>query len=296
VPATATAGAAGHHGPYRVCHLNGGGLVLSSFPICRTCGVQYEHGHDLAHCPICDDERQYVPPQGQQWTTQQQLAEQGFRTVLRQELHGLWGVGTEPRFAIGQRALLVPGEGGNLLWDCVSVINEDTVESIKALGGVSAIAISHPHYYSAMVEWSEAFGGVPIYLHERDAQWAARRGEMRFWSGEEIQVLPGRTLYRAGVHFAGGTILHWPGGADGRGALCTGDIIQVVEDTRWVSFMYSYPNLIPEHPDTITRAVNLVRPLDFEVIYGAWWGKVVTADAKGAVVRSAERYLRHIGL
>ena len=270
--------------------------MFSSLPICRTCGMQYEHGHDLAHCAICEDERQYVPPQGQQWTTQQELSQQGFRTVLRQELHGVWGIGTEPRFAIGQRALLVPGDGGNLLWDCVTALDDRTVAQITALGGVSAIAISHPHYYSAMVDWSEAFGGVPIYLHERDAQWVQRPGEVRFWDGDELTVLPGRTLYRAGVHFAGGTILHWRDGANGAGALLTGDIIQVVEDTRWVSFMYSYPNLIPEHPDTIRRAVELVERLDFEVIYGAWWGKVVARDAKAAVVRSADRYLRHLGL
>lgn len=267
----------------------------SSFPICRACGVQYEHDHDLAHCPICEDERQYVPTQGQQWTTQTELGEQGVRTALRQEAHGLWGLGAEPRFAIGQRALLVPGEGGNLLWDCVTTLDEETVAAVQELGGISAIAISHPHYYSAMVEWSEAFGGVPIYIHERDAQWVQRRGEVRLWPGDSIEALPGRTLYRVGVHFAGGTILHWPAGADGTGALCTGDIIQVVEDIRWVSFMYSYPNFIPEHPDTIRRAVQLVQPLDFTVIYGAWWGKVVTQDAKAAVVRSAERYLRHLG-
>ena len=89
-----------------------------------------------------------------------------------------------------------------------------------------------------------------------------RGGNVELWTGESIEALPGRTLYRVGVHFAGGTILHWPDGADGAGALCTGDIIQVVEDTRWVSFMYSYPNLIPEHPDTVRRAVRIVEPLD----------------------------------
>ena len=121
-------------------------------------------------------------------------------------------------------------------------------------------------------------------------------GNVRFWDGDSAEALPGRTLYKAGIHFAGGTILHWPDGADGQGALCTGDIFQVVEDRRWLSFMYSYPNLIPEHPDTIRRAVRMVEPLAFEVIYGAWWGKVVTEDAKGAVVRSARRYFEHIGL
>ena len=123
-----------------------------------------------------------------------------------------------------------------------------------------------------------------------------RRGNVVFWDGDSVEALPGRTLWRAGIHFAGGTILHWSDGADGAGALCSGDIFQVVEDRRWLSFMYSYPNYIPEHPDTIRRAVRLVDPLRYDVIYGAWWGKVVTGDAKAAVVRSANRYLKHIGL
>ncbi len=267
----------------------------STLPICRACGVQYEANHPKDHCPICEDERQYVPPSGQSWTTQAELRAEGHRNVVKPEVGGLTGIGTEPRFAIGQRALLVPGGGGNLLWDCVSYLDDETVAAVQELGGVSAIAISHPHYYSAMVQWSEAFGGVPIYIHAGDRQWVQRRGPVEFWEGNSVQVLPGRTLYRAGIHFAGGTIVHWAEGPNGSGALCTGDIFQVVEDRRWLSFMYSYPNYIPEHPDTVRRAVQMVGPLAFDAIYGAWWGKVVTEDAKGAVVRSARRYLEHIG-
>jgi glyoxylase-like metal-dependent hydrolase (beta-lactamase superfamily II) len=270
--------------------------VGANHPICVACGVQYEPSHDLAHCPICEDERQYIPPAGQQWTSLAQVRADGNRSVLRQEPHGLWGIGTDPRFAIGQRALLVPGEGGNLLWDCVTYLDDETVDAVRTLGGINAIAISHPHYYATMIDWSEAFGGVPIYIHAGDKQWVQRTGNVRLWDGESVEALPGRTLYKAGIHFAGGTILHWPAGADGGGALCTGDIFQVVEDRRWISFMYSYPNLIPEHPDTIRNAVRMVQPLSFEVIYGAWWGKVVTEDAKAAVGRSADRYLRRIGL
>lgn len=265
-------------------------------PLCRTCGVQFERGPDPERCPICQDERQYVPDGGQQWTSVNRLVATGFGNRVATEEHGVWGIGTDPTFAIGQRALLVPGEGGNLLWDCISLIDDETVAAVQDRGGVAAIAISHPHYYGSMVAWSEAFGGVPIYIHERDRQWVQRAGAVEFWSGDSIEALPGRTLHRAGIHFAGGTIAHWPAGAGGTGALLTGDIFQVVQDRRWLSFMYSYPNYIPEHPDTIRRAVELVEPLDFTVIYGAWWGKVLTEDAKGAVRRSARRYFEHIGL
>ena len=42
--------------------------------ICRTCGTQFPPAeHPPRNCPICEDERQYVGWQGQQWTTLQAL-------------------------------------------------------------------------------------------------------------------------------------------------------------------------------------------------------------------------------
>ncbi|MBY6679690.1 MBL fold metallo-hydrolase [Rhodococcus sp. BP-316] len=265
----------------------------TELPVCETCGVQFDRV-DPDQCPICTDERQYVGRGGQRWTTVAEVSA-SHRTVVREEYPGLWGIGTEPTFAIGQRALLVPGDGGNLLWDSITTIDDAAIARVTELGGVSAVALSHPHYYSAMVEWSEAFGDVPIYVHESDRAWLPRAGNIRTWSGDSLEILPGRTLINTRVHFAGGSVLHWPG-TDGRGALCTGDIVQVVSDRRWVSFMYSYPNLIPEHPDTIRRTVALLENVAFERIVGAWWDRVVEEDAHGAVVRSARRYLEHIGV
>jgi hypothetical protein len=269
----------------------------TTHPVCRTCGVQYDAIHyNSAHCKICEDERQYVGWDGQQWTTLAEMAQAGQRNVVKQETPGVWGVGADPAFAIGQRALVIPGDGGNLLWDCVTYLDQETVDQLERLGGLAAIAISHPHYYGAMIDWSHAFGDIPVYLHAADREWVCREGNIRYWDGDTLEVLPGRTLINCGVHFAGGTVLHWADGADGRGAVCSGDILQVVMDRRHVGFMYSYPNLIPEHPDTVRRAVDLLEPLPFDVDYGAWWGRVVPADAKAALRRSADRYLRHLGL
>lgn len=267
-------------------------------PICVTCGVQYAlgaTGTEPPGCRICEDERQYVGYDGQRWTTLAGLREQGHRVEIRQEVPGLWGLTTSPELAIGQRALLVPGDGGTVMWDCITYIDDDAVARVTELGGISAIALSHPHYYSSMVEWSRAFGDAPIYVHERDAEWITRDENVVLWSGDTYEVLPGRTLINAGVHFAGGTVMHWDAGVDGRGALCSGDIFTVVADRRWVGFMYSYPNLIPEHPDTIRAAIDLVAPYRFESLYGAWWDRIITDDAHAAVVRSARRYFDHIG-
>jgi len=159
---------------------------------------------------------------------------------------------------------------------------------IEELGGIAAIAISHPHYYSSMVEWARAFD-APVHLHAADREWVMRPDEgIDFWDGETRELGEGLTLVRCGGHFEGGTVLHWEGG----NALLSGDIVQVVQDRRWVSFMYSYPNLIPLPAATVERIVAALEPFDFDRIYGAWWGRVVASDGKGAVKRSAERYVR----
>lgn len=260
--------------------------------ICITCGTQYPAGESAPErCPICEDERQYVGHGGQRWTTLEALREEHHNRVAPKE-PGLFGIGTEPRFAIGQRALLVQAPGGNVLWDCVALLDEPTRRWIEALGGLSAIAISHPHYYTTMVEWARAFD-VPVFLHAADREWVMRPDPaVRFWEGETLEIGAGLTLIRLGGHFEGGQVLHWAGGAGGRGALLTGDIIQVVQDRRWVSFMYSYPNLIPLPAAEVRRIAAAVEPFAFDRIYGAWWRLNVLQDAKAAVRRSAERYVQ----
>lgn len=245
------------------------------------------------NCPICEDERQYVGLKGQQWTTLQALQEE-YHTVIRTLEPGLTGIGMSPSFSIGQRALLVQTSGGNVLWDCIPLIDEPTITLVKALGGISAIAISHPHYYSSMIEWSQAFN-APIYLHAADRQWVMRpEPSIIFWDGETRPLIGDLTLIRCGGHFPGGTVLHWPAGAGGRGVLLTGDIINVVQDRRYVSFMYSFPNLIPLSPSAVRKVVAAVEPYEYDRIYSAWWEKVTEKNAKQAVRYSAERYIAAI--
>jgi hypothetical protein len=259
--------------------------------VCVTCGTQFPPSAEPpAECPICLDERQYVGHDGQRWTTMAALA--GDHANRIEELEpGLHGIGTEPAFAIGQRALAV----GGLLWDCVTLIDADTIEAVRAAGGVHTIAISHPHYYSGMVEWAERLD-ARVLLHEADRRWVMRPDRrIEYWSGERVPVGDGLELHRLGGHFDGGTVCLWSGGADGRGALLSGDIVQVVADRSWVSFMYSYPNLIPLPAAEVVRIRSRVEALEFDRVYGAWWDAVVAADARTKVLRSADRYLRALG-
>lgn len=263
--------------------------------ICVTCGVQ--HGPGAAppdRCAVCEDGRQYVGWAGQRWTTLEALRRNHSNRVEEVE-PGLTGIGTEPSFAIGQRALLVRTPEGNVLWDCITLLDEATAAAVRSRGGIAAIAISHPHYYSSMVEWSRAFD-APVHLHEADRRWVLRPDPgIRFFSGDELALPGGLTVLRLGGHFPGATVLHWPAGAGGRGALLAGDALQVVQDRRYVSFMYSYPNLVPLPGHIVARMAHRVEGLRFDRIYGAWWERVVERDGQAAVRRSAERYLAALG-
>ncbi len=261
-------------------------------PVCARCGAWFADGPAPASCPICDDERQGVLDGGQRWTTAEELAA-AHRADVRDVEQGLLGVGLEPAVAIGQRFLLVEQPGGNIIWDMVPVVTDDAVAAVTAKGPVQAIAISHPHFYSAMSGWSEALGGVPILLHAADREHVTRPcAAIEHWDGETFPLADGSMLIRLGGHFAGATVLHWPGGAEGRGALLSGDIVMVVPDRGIVSFMWSFPNLLPLPAREVERIADVLEPFDFERVYGGWWNTVIRSNGSAAVRCGAERYLR----
>ena len=258
--------------------------------ICTTCATQFaESAAPPACCPICEDERQYVPARGQGWTTLAAL-QRSHANSWRQLEPGLLALRSVPGLGIDQRALLVCTPAGNLLWDCIGLLDPATMALVQGLGGLAGIAISHPHYYSTMVEWAHAFN-APVWLHAADQAHVMRPDPaLRFWQGETQALLPGLELHRLGGHFAGGTVLHWAGGAGGQGALLSGDIIQVLPDRRHVGFMRSYPCLIPLPPAEVRRMAARCAALDFEAIYGAFHEREITQGARAAISRSAERY------
>ncbi len=272
------------------------GEAISS--ICVTCGTQFPPSLEPpAYCPICADDRQYIHPErGQQWTTLPRLRET-HRNRFDPVEPGVTRIVTEPRFGIGQQAYLIETPEGNILWDLVALIDEPTIAEIRGRGGIAAIAISHAHYYTTMVEWSRALGDVPILLHEANREWVMRPDPaVRFWSGDSISPVPGVTILRTGGHFPGAIVLHWDNhndGHDGAGVLFSGDIIKVVADPAWVTFMYSYPNQIPLDAATVRRMADLVAPYLFARIHDAFDGHV-RENGSAAVQRSAARYVRHI--
>jgi hypothetical protein len=264
------------------------------FWTCEQCGAQFpDHSEPPPSCPICEDERQFVNWNGQAWLSREDMSK-SHRVLWRDDL-GIPGLGVEPSFAIGQRALLLREPDGCVMWDCIPLATREAIAYVRSLGGLKAIAISHPHYYGAVADWSEAFGGIPVYLHGDDRAWITRpHPSIVPWYGDSCRLSNDILMLRAGGHFAGGTVLHWRAGAEGRGALLAGDIATVAMDRRSVSFMYSYPNYIPLNAQAVRRIADIVEPLAFDRIYGAWWDRNIATDAKAAFNASVRRYLSAI--
>jgi hypothetical protein len=254
---------------------------------CATCAAGFPPSPEPPErCPICEDERQYVGWAGQAWLSAQDVAG-AHRTRVDEVEPGLLGLGLDPPLAIGQRALVT----GGLMWDCVPLADDAAEARLRDAGGVHTIAISHPHYYTGMADWAERLD-ARILLHEADREWITRpTGRVELWSGDRLAVDDDHELLRLGGHFEGGTVCLWRGGADGRGALLTGDVVQVVADRDWVSFMRSYPNLIPLPSREVARIRDALAELRFERLYGAFWHSVVAEDARAKALRSAERYI-----
>jgi glyoxylase-like metal-dependent hydrolase (beta-lactamase superfamily II) len=264
--------------------------------ICTTCGTQYEDSKEPPEaCKICTNDRQYVGWTGQHWTTLAEMRDQGFRNEVKKLQNGLYQILTEPSFGIGQRALLVKTDSGNLLWDCLSFLDDATTDKIRDLGGVDFIAVSHPHFYSSIIEWSDAFGEVPVYLHHSDRRWVQRKGRnIIYWKGRKLSVQPGVQIVNLGGHFPGSSVLYLDKGPFHRGVLLSGDTALVVKDRRWVSFMYSYPNLLPLPGRRVMEIASLLKPYRFEDIYSGFDGGEIRDEADKAVQRSAKRYVFHL--
>jgi glyoxylase-like metal-dependent hydrolase (beta-lactamase superfamily II) len=243
---------------------------------------------------VCADERQWVPPGGQRWTTLAELAAAGHRSDVRAVEPGLTGIGADPPVAIGQRALLLETAEGNLLWDPSGYIDDAAVAAVRSAGGLRFVTASHPHFYGSIDEWARAFG-AEILVPEADAQWlrAGPDARVRPWSGT-LAVLPEVTLVQCGGHFPGSAVVHWAGGASGLGVLLSGDTIFVTPGEDRVTFVWSAPNRLPLSEAAVRGVLSAVEPFAFDRIYAGWWAPVLRSGAREAVRQGGLRYIEHL--
>jgi len=288
--------------------------------ICSTCGVQYDVSAGLKSCKICDDPRQYVPPTGQSWTSLRSLhsSTENYRNVFSPDPDNpnLITIHTVPKLAIGQRAFLCLGDSssGNVLWDCITYLDEDTIDRVNSLGGIQAIVISHPHYFSTSIQWAEVFN-CDLFISAEDEQWLGNRGDghrLKLWKGKKLPLLcphgslenhPASDLMaiKTGGHFPGSSVLWWKSAKK----LLIADTILIVPSglyhvdrlpgTSSFTFMWSYPNYIPLSPDAIHGIWNAIKDLDFEDTHGAFLGQEIRGNSKERVLESAKIVVRASG-
>ena len=258
--------------------------------ICATCGVEQadsEQPNEL--CVICVDDRQYIRPSGQRWTSLAELQRAGTRGEIEEVEPNLYGITVSPQVGIGQRAFLVQTADGNLLWDPNGYVDDDLVGRIEAIGGVAAIAASHPHMFGVQVDWSHRFGDVPVYVAQADEEWIQRDDAViQRWDGE-LEVLPGVRLHRVGGHFPGSAVAHFTG-SDGQGVLLSGDTAVGTPDEKWAAFLRSYPNKVPLSAAVVRRIADRLAALPFDRMYDNTRGRIAR-DANAAVERSAQRHV-----
>ncbi|MDN5770670.1 MAG: hydrolase [Microlunatus sp.] len=256
--------------------------------LCATCAVETDGAHSADQiCPICADERQYLPKGGQRWTTVEQLIADGHTLQWFEVEPNLIGLISKPSIGIGQQTMVVRGEQGCLVWDPPGLITNEAVDHIRRLGPVVAIAASHPHMFGVQLAWAEILG-APVLVNEKDAGWLQRRGDaIELWSGKR-QLTSAIALYELGGHFPGSSVALWSAGADGQGVLLAGDTISANPDGT-ASFMRSYPNKIPLSGAVVRRLADATDRLPFDRLYNNF-GAVIDTDARAVVRFSADRY------
>ncbi|ETS82022.1 hypothetical protein PFICI_07024 [Pestalotiopsis fici W106-1] len=305
--------------------------------VCSMCGTQFPttDRDALKTCYICDDPRQYTPGAGQSFTTLDEIRSGGKYQNKFQPLFSakdgetgdqsaFISIVTEPKLAIGQRAILIRTPAGNVLWDCVTLLDAATEAKIRELGGLAAIVISHPHYYSTHAAWARAFGDCPVYLASEDRRWTTLACPQQVFLAEDQTdfdvPLPGSTsspgikILKLGGHFPGSLVLLYqsrlliadtlyttPAGLgnwdiDALGAAREGGRPPGLNS---YSFMWSIPNMIPLAPDEIERMWSVLKKHGYISTHGAFVGMDIigkdTAEMRKRILDSMHIQIRYMG-
>lgn len=256
--------------------------------ICKTCGTQYPENTEIKICKICAEERQYIPLSGQAWITPKSLAE-NHEIEINKVRGNLYEIYITPKFAIGQRAFLVITEKGNFLWDCIPLLNQKLINFILSKGGLKAIGISHPHYYSNMKTWSKTFD-CPVFIHQKDEDYIVDKFEkIQLWKKKKLLLWEDLKLINLGGHFEGGSVLLIQN-MTSKGCMLCSDILQISLSRKFIAMMYSYPNNIPLPLSEIKRIKNRLEELGFDTLYGAFLHQNLTENVKEILAKSIARY------
>lgn len=284
-----------------------------SWLVCVTCGTQFPTTDRslVKTCPICDDPRQFVPASGQSFTTLSEVKKTHANEFTPCATDPrLTFISSTPKFAIGQRAILVQTSAGNVLWDCISLLDEATIARIEKLGGLKAIVISHPHFYSTHVQWARAFK-CPVYISDDDASWARLSSSHQVLLSRTETAIgdTGATAVRLGGHFPGSMVLKFDrhlliadtlmttaSGVGKSDVDALGEERERPHGLNSFAFLYSIPNFIPLSVDEMARMWEVLRQYDFVETHGGFAGMdIVDEGLKQRVLDSMKIQAGHMG-
>jgi hypothetical protein len=290
-----------------------------SWLVCSTCGTQFPtpDRQELKTCFICDDPRQYTPQTGQSFTTLDDVRANHKNTWIPfPNDNDFVSISTTPKFGIGQRAIFVTTPRGNILWDCITLLDDETIDKIKGLGGLKAIVISHPHYYSTHVEWARAFN-CPVYLAAEDKKWTTQSSAHQVLVTEtELELTldgepSGIKVLKLGGHFPGSfvtlyngrlliadTLFTTPAGLGSWETDALGSSRSRPTGMNSFAFMWSIPNLIPLPPSELERMWSILKKYEFRSTHGAFVKTDVEkteAEMKQRVFESMQIQIRNMG-
>lgn len=210
--------------------------------------------------------------------------------------------------------MLIRTPAGNVLWDLIPFLDEETVQKVNDMGGLEAIVISHPHYYSTWADWSRTFS-CPVYVGQPDEKWLERidtpGSKICFLSKTYTPLIEGSgiTVILAGGHFPGSLLLHWNSNLFIADTIFTSpsamDPVPGKAGVISFTFFWSIPNRIPLHSNEILMIWRKVKVIDFENAFGAFKGMDVrtmdnelqreTGGVKGRLLESCKIYVRAMG-
>lgn len=257
--------------------------------MCATCGVERDAAELPPLCPICVDERQWIPAEGQLWLTRADLDGMRVRSYLVELEPGLFGISIVGGPGLNHQAKIVVTDQGNVMVDVPAWISDDLVDQVAELGPMAAIVPSHPHMYGLQSQWSARLD-APVWLARQDLEWLGVRPGLVHEFDDTTEIVPGVTVAVPGGHFPGSIVVHWPG-SDEAGVLLTGDTLGVNRDRRTTTFLRSFPNRLPLSGPDALRIARCLGVWEFDRIYDNFGG-LISSGADVAVRRSAERHAR----
>ena len=255
---------------------------------CTNCGFWQRRFATPTMCPVCEDYRHPLPPNGYAFLTADEVA--GRQTVTIDEpLPGVMRISTSPQMGIGSCGYVIQSQVGNVHFEGAGWYDEAALEMI---GDVHFLAASHPHVYGAL--WRVVEAKRPKVVVQAEALPFCQAFAVTLPFDDSYRLAAGLTLHRTAGHTPDHTVLH---DANRRRLFC-GDAFkftfpkpgQTTGRPDSISCHKAFDAHIPLTRGDVLRYREIIAPLDFDAVVTPW--EVVPEGGKAWVMRLLDHQLQ----